>query len=215
MGPFQRPGTDLHLGLPAAGDLHPIPDPDPAHEDGANARAGRSGEFAIRSSFTVTTRRQPSRSRRIFWMTSRPALPRVLAAAAGTATKVARQERGTALVESLVASVLLGLALLVLVGSYSTFAIASTTAKQVAIGQTFGRAQAARIKAAPYQANGDYSAYYDTVPSGLSRSLSVTWWDGTSAWSGTQNANGLEKLVLTITYSGDNVSVIEFVKGNR
>ena len=152
-------------------------------------------------------------------MTTRQPLPRAIGAAAvavpHAVRTVARDERGTALVESLVASVLLGLALLVLVGSYSTFAIASNTAKQVAIGQTFGRAQAARIKAAPYQASGDYSAYYDTVPSGLTRSLSVTWWDGTSAWSGTQNANGLEKLVLTITYSGDNVSVIEFVKGNR
>jgi Tfp pilus assembly protein PilV len=152
-------------------------------------------------------------------MTTRQPLPRAIDAAAaavpGAVRTVARDERGTALVESLVASVLLGLALLVLVGSYSTFAIASNTAKQVAIGQTFGRAQASRIKAAPYQADGNYSAYYDTVPGGLSRSLSVTWWDGTSAWSGTQNANGLEKLVLTITYAGDNVSVIEFVKGNR
>lgn len=167
----------------------------------------------------MTPRRQPSRSRRIFLMTTRQPLPRAIGAAAVAVPRavrtVGRDERGTALVESLVASVLLGLALLVLVGSYSTFAIASTTAKQVAIGQAFGRAQASRIKAAPYQANGDYSAYYDTVPSGLSRSLSVTWWDGTSAWSGTQNANGLEKLVLTITYAGDDVSVIEFVKGNR
>jgi Tfp pilus assembly protein PilV len=127
----------------------------------------------------------------------------------------ARDERGAALVESLVASVLLGVALLVLVGSYSTFAIASTSAKQIAIGQTFARAQAARVKAAPYQANGDYSAYYDSLPTGLSRGLSVTWWDGTSAWSGTQNANGLQKLVLTITWQGDNIAVIEFVKGNR
>jgi Tfp pilus assembly protein PilV len=126
-----------------------------------------------------------------------------------------RGERGASLVENLVASTLIALALLYLVGSYSTFALASNQAKQVAIAQAFARAQAARIKAAPYQASGDYSAYYDSVPSGLSRSVTVTWWDGTSAWSGTQNANGLEKLVLSVSYSGSTVSSIEFVKGNR
>jgi hypothetical protein len=129
--------------------------------------------------------------------------------------RLGKSDAGAAIVESLVATTLLGLALVYLIGSYSTLAISSRTAEQVALGQATARAQAARIVAAPYQANGDYSAYYDSVPGGLSRSLSVTWWDGTSAWSGTQNANGLEKLVLTITYTGDNVSVIEFVKGNR
>ena len=59
-----------------------------------------------------------------------------------------------------------------------------------------------RISAAPYQANGDYSAYYEALPSGFSRAITVTWWDGTSAWSGTQNANGLQKVALTISQGG-------------
>ena len=143
-------------------------------------------------------------------MTARP-----FGAPTALARAVRRDERGASLVEALVASTLLAVAVIVLVGSYSTFAIASNSAKQVAIGQAFARSQASRIKAAPYQANGDYSAYYDTVPSGLSRSVTVTWWDGTSAWSGTQNANGLQKIVLTISYDGRPASTLEFLKGNR
>jgi type II secretory pathway pseudopilin PulG len=124
-------------------------------------------------------------------------------------------DAGAAIVESLVATTLLGVALVFLLGSYSTVAISSRTAEQVARGHATARAQAARIGAAPYQANGDYSAYYETLPTGLTRSVTVTWWNGTNAWSGTQNANGLEKLVVTITYDSRAVASIELVKGNR
>ena len=129
--------------------------------------------------------------------------------------RIARGDRGAAIVESLVATTLLGLALMFLVGSYSTMAISSRTAEQVARGQATARAQAARIDAAPYQANGDYSAYYETLPTGVTRSVTVTWWDGTSAWVGSQNANGLEKIVLTMTYDSKNIASIEMVKANR
>ena len=127
----------------------------------------------------------------------------------------ASRDDGSSLVESLVASLLVGLTLLFLVGSYSTFAIASNQAKQVAVGQAFGRAQAARIKAAPYQADGNYSAYYDTLPTGMTRSLTVLWWNGTAAFAGAQNANGLQELTLTVSWDGKPVSTIEFVKANR
>jgi type II secretory pathway pseudopilin PulG len=126
-----------------------------------------------------------------------------------------RNERGGSLVEVLVAVTLLGLALVVLLGSFSTLAIASRNAERVALAQAVSRAQAARIKAAPYQAVGDYSAYYETLPAGLSRSVSTTWWDGVSAWSGSQNANGLEKLVITISGGGSTAARVEFVKANR
>jgi Tfp pilus assembly protein PilV len=208
MGPFRPRWSSSDPGLPAPGDLRVIPGLGPRDDDGTGDRPDQSGEAAARTLPNVTTPHSASSDARI----SRGglALP-----ARSRALRAARDERGAALVESLVASVLLGVALLVLVGSYSTFAVASNTAKQIAVGQTFARAQAARVRAAPYQASGDYSAYYDTLPTGLSRSLAVTWWDGTSAWSGTQNANGLQKLVLTITWQGDNIAVIEFVKGNR
>lgn len=129
--------------------------------------------------------------------------------------RLGKSDAGAAIVESLVATTLLGLALVYLVGSYSTLAISSRTAEQVARGHATARAQAARIVAAPYQANGDYSAYYETLPTGLTRSVTVTWWDGTSAWVGTQNANGLQKLVVTITYDSKPVAAIELVKANR
>jgi type II secretory pathway pseudopilin PulG len=126
-----------------------------------------------------------------------------------------RNERGGSLVEVLVAVTLLGLALVVLLGSFSTLAIASRQAERVALGQAMSRAQAARIKAAPYQAAGDYSAYYETMPTGLSRAVATTWWDGVSAWTGSQNANGLQKLVITISGGGSTAARVEFVKANR
>ena len=124
-------------------------------------------------------------------------------------------ERGVGLVESLVSSALLGIALVVLMTSFATFAITSRNAEDRAIGQALARAQAARIVAAPYQAAGDYSAYYETLPAGFSRTVAVTWWDGTSAWTGTQNALGLEKLVLSIDQSGTTITTLEFAKSSR
>jgi hypothetical protein len=104
---------------------------------------------------------------------------------------------------------------MVLMASLSTFAIASRDAEDRAIGQALVRAQAARIVAAPYQASGDYSAYYETLPAGFSRSVATTWWDGASAWTGTQNANGLEKVVLTISQGGSALTSLEFAKASR
>jgi hypothetical protein len=129
--------------------------------------------------------------------------------------RLGKSDAGAAIVESLVATTLLGLALVYLIGSYSTLAISSRTAEQVALGHATARAQAARIVSAPYQANGDYSAYYETLPTGITRSVTVTWWDGTSAWVGTQNANGLQKLVVSMIYDSKTVAAIEMVKANR
>jgi hypothetical protein len=126
-----------------------------------------------------------------------------------------KSDAGAAVVEALVATTLMGLALVFLLGSFSTLAIASRNAEQISLGQATARAQAARINAAPYQANGDYSAYYETLPTGVTRSLTVTWWDGTSAWVGSQNAQGLEKLVLTMSYDSKPIANVEMVKGNR
>jgi hypothetical protein len=123
-------------------------------------------------------------------------------------------ERGDGLVESLVSSALVGIALMFLVGSLSTFAIASRDAEDRAIAQAFVRAQAAKIVAAPYLAPGVYTPY-DTPPTGFSQSVAVTWWDGISAWTGTQNANGLEKLVLTVTQGGKTLTSLEFAKSSR
>jgi Tfp pilus assembly protein PilV len=124
-------------------------------------------------------------------------------------------QRGVGLVESLVSSVLLGIALMALMTSLSTFAIASRDAEDRSIGQAVARAQAARISAAPYQANGDYSSYYETLPSGFTRAIAVTWWDGTSAWTGTQNANGLQKVALTISQGSSTLATIDFPKASR
>jgi len=133
----------------------------------------------------------------------------------GGLRRVHRDERGSGLIESLVASALLGIALIGLVGSLSTFAIASRDAEDVSLAQAVARAQAARIKAAPYVASGDYSAYYETLPAGISRSVTVRWWDGTSAWTSTPNATGLQLVAETITIDGAPAAVLEFVKAAR
>jgi len=124
-------------------------------------------------------------------------------------------EAGGSLVETLVAVALLGLALVVLLGSFSTLAIASRTSERVSQAQATVRAQAARIKAAPYQATGDYSGYYESLPTGLTRVVTTTWWDGTSAWTSTQNALGLQKVAIAISSGGTPVASVEIVKGNR
>lgn len=126
-----------------------------------------------------------------------------------------RDERGGSLVEALVASALLGVALVVLMGTLSTMTLASRQAEQVAIGQATVRAQAARIKAAPYQAGGDYSAYYETMPAGLSRTVTTSWWDGSSPWTATSNGSGLQRITVSISYAGSTVSRIELVKADR
>jgi Tfp pilus assembly protein PilV len=133
----------------------------------------------------------------------------------GWLRRLHRDQRGVGLVESLVASALLGIALVALMGSLSTFAIASRGAEDRAVGLAIARAQIARIKAAPYQASGDYSSYYEALPAGYSRTVSVSWWDGISAWSGTQNANGLQLLVVTIADDGAPAASVEFVKASR
>jgi type II secretory pathway pseudopilin PulG len=131
--------------------------------------------------------------------------------------RLAAGEAGSAIIESLVATTLLGLSLVFIVGTYSTMAISSRTAEQIAMTQATARAQAARLDAAPYQPTGNYIAYYEPLPTGpgVTRSVTVTWWDGTSAWVGSQNANGLQKVVLTITYDSKPVSTVEMVKANR
>jgi len=126
-----------------------------------------------------------------------------------------RDERGGSLVESLVASALLGIALAVLMGSFATFALGGSEARQVAVAQAAARAQAVRLKAAPYVPAGDYNSYLDPLPGGLSRSLVTDWWDGTSSWVGTANANGLERLTLTIRFDGKPVATLELVKADR
>jgi hypothetical protein len=129
--------------------------------------------------------------------------------------RLGKSDAGAAVVEALVATTLMGLALVFLLGAFSTLAVASRNAEQISLGQATARAQAARINAAPYQANGDYSAYYETLPTGITRTVTVTWWDGTSAWVGSQNAQGLEKIVVTMTYNSNTISNVEMVKGNR
>ncbi len=124
-------------------------------------------------------------------------------------------DRGSTLVETLVASALLGIALIGLVGSLSTFAIASRGAEDRSIAQAIARAQAARINAAPYQADGDYSAYDEPLPAGYSRTVAVKWWNGTSAWSATPNSNGLQMVTLGIRIDGSKSATLEFAKAER
>lgn len=133
----------------------------------------------------------------------------------GGVRRLHRDERGVGLVEALVSAALLGIAMMTLMASFSTFALASRNAEDRAVGQAVTRAQAARIVAAPYAVNGDYSAYYEALPTGYTRTVTVTWWNGTTPWSATQNANGLEKVLLTVSQGGKELSSLEFAKSSR
>lgn len=126
-----------------------------------------------------------------------------------------RDERGSGLVEALVASALVGVALVGLVGSLSTFAMASRDALDVEEAQGVARSQAARLKAAPYRADGDYAAYLEPLAAGISRTIDVTWWDGAGGWSSTQNANGLQLIELVIAVDGAPATTLELAKADR
>ncbi len=126
-----------------------------------------------------------------------------------------REERGVGLVESLVATALLGIAMVALMGSLSTLALAGRRAEQVGLAQAASRAQATRLKAAPYQAAGNYAAYYDPEPAGLNRSVTVAWWDGTSGWTSTPNALGLERITLRYDQAGSTLSSLDLLKAAR
>ena len=126
-----------------------------------------------------------------------------------------RDQRGVALIESLVASALLGVALVGLVGSYSTLAIASRKAEQQAVAEAAVRSQAARIKAAAYSAAGTYTL--DTAPGGMSLGVAVEWWDGTSSWGSTTNSVGLERVTVSAssTLPTATLATVQIVKANR
>jgi Tfp pilus assembly protein PilV len=126
-----------------------------------------------------------------------------------------RNEHGVALIESLVASALLGVALVGLVGSYSTLAIASRKAEQQAVAEAAVRSQAARIKAAAFSAAGTYTL--DSAPAGMGLAAAVEWWDGTSGWGSTTNAYGLERVTITVssTAPAATLATVQIVKANR
>jgi Tfp pilus assembly protein PilV len=140
---------------------------------------------------------------------TRPFRPRV------AVVRAHRDQRGVALIESLVASMLLGVALVGLVGSYSTLAIASRKAEQQAVAEAAVRAEAARVKAAAYSAAGTYTL--DTAPTGMGLVAAVEWWDGTSTWVSTTNANGLERVTITASTAAPiaTLATVQIVKANR
>jgi Tfp pilus assembly protein PilV len=126
-----------------------------------------------------------------------------------------RDQRGVALIESLVASMLLGVALVGLVGSYSTLALASRKAEQQSAAQAAVRAEAARIKAAAYSAAGTYTL--DAAPAGMSLGAAVEWWDGTSTWVSTTNSYGLERVTIIASSTAPiaTLATVQIVKANR
>lgn len=126
-----------------------------------------------------------------------------------------RDQRGVALIESLVASTLLGVALVGLVGSYSTLAIASRKAEQQAVAEGAVRSQAARIRGAAYSAAGTYTL--DGPPTGMTVGLTIEWWDGTSSWSSTTNSNGLERVTVRASWvsPASTLATVQMLKANR
>jgi len=139
--------------------------------------------------------------------------------ARGVGRRAHREQSGAALIESLVASTLLGVAMVGLIATYSTFAVGARNAQLVAEAEGLARSDASVIKAAAYQANGAYGSFLPTggaVPTGITRLTPVVvWWDGTSAWTSTQNAQGLQKITLSYTGAGRTLLTLELVKANR
>jgi Tfp pilus assembly protein PilV len=139
-------------------------------------------------------------------------------------------ERGSILIEALVSTVLVGLALVTIIGTLSALSVAGLTAEDRSKAQAAARAQIAEIKAAPYQWNGDYSCCLSPVPAGLTRTIAVDWWNGSNDWqswaalgcqdppptAGTPCQIGAQR--ITVTYASDRapgLAKYEFVKVDR
>jgi Tfp pilus assembly protein PilV len=97
-------------------------------------------------------------------------------------TRTAWGERGSVLVEALVATALLGVALISLTATLSALAVAGRTAENQATAQAAARAQIDRIKAGPYDWKGKYDCCKDPLPAGFTRNITAEWWNGTDGW---------------------------------
>jgi hypothetical protein len=139
-----------------------------------------------------------------------------------------RRERGSILIEALVSSALLGVALVALIGTVSSLSVAGRIAEEQASAQAALRGQVARLKAVPYQINGDYSAWLDPVPAGLTRARPIVeWWnsnntlpcekDSDPCWQLTPDALvGLQR--ITVTYSSGSalsLASVQFLKRDK
>ena len=116
-------------------------------------------------------------------------------------------EKGTGLIEVLVASAIVGMAFVALLGALSTGALAVNKADRRFTAENLARSQMEYTKAQEYQVA---PAYYD-VMSPLPDGYSIV--AEASAISGRDD--DVQKITVTVSHKGEAVYVLEDLKVNR
>jgi hypothetical protein len=128
-------------------------------------------------------------------------------------TRGCRGEAGETLAELLVTIVLLGIAIVAIVGGLGDAILSSNVHRGHASAGALARSTAECLKdrTQPYRADGNYGGS-GCIPSGVT--VSTEWWTGSYpvAW-GAQNANGLQQLTITAD-SGPSSEAVTILKRN-
>ena len=114
-------------------------------------------------------------------------------------------ERGTGLVESLIAVAIATIAITALVAALSTGSMAVQRNGDRVTAENLARMQMEEIKGQAYSSSGDYSTI--TAPDGYTISIAVSAIDG-------RDTGEMQEVTVTIGYDGDSV-LLEAYKSNR
>lgn len=127
-------------------------------------------------------------------------------------------EAGTILIESLVSLAIIGLVAIMFFGGLSTASKGDLTAQEISVAESAARSQLESVKSQTYinwvTGHADYTSI--SAPSGYSVQITVTPIDpatGAALASGVDN--GVQKVTVTASFSGNNLTTLAGYKINR
>jgi type II secretory pathway pseudopilin PulG len=127
-----------------------------------------------------------------------------------------REESGETLIETVVATALLGIVGIGIIGAIASVLISTDIDRRISRGETVLRSYVAAIQASPYRACAGSGAYPETYtrPTGFDASITgVEYWDGTGPkavpgsgvlpfGASCGQDHGLQRITVTVTSSG-------------
>ena len=125
-----------------------------------------------------------------------------------------RRSRGFSLIETTVATALLAVIVVSVLGAFSAITIAATRHQQATSLDRLVRSDAEYIRSQVYSATGP-TPYPNLSASGYTFLYQVLYWDPASKTFAAANAdNGLQQLVLTVTGPNAITQTLRFLKIN-
>ena len=126
-------------------------------------------------------------------------------------------ESGFTLVEELVTIAILGIGLAVLVAMVTTGVIGVNRVDHKVIGANLARSQLELIKNAAYEPDPTVNPYPTVAtPANYSVAVTVEYWIAPSGpFTSTVRNDGLQKIIVTISYDGTQVEQVEGFKVDR